>query len=89
MVSRSRSTTVGMNSARQNTATPVNSSATATAMITPLSIESPYAACRRSSRSVPPSAPGIEPTPSHRASGTSTVPWRKWRQPPTVLVTAA
>ena len=62
MVSRSRSTTLGMNSARQNTATPVSSSATATAMITPLSNESPYAACRRSSRSAPPSAPGIEPT---------------------------
>ena len=36
-----------------------------------------------------PARRGSSRTPSHSASRRSTVPWRKWRQPPTVLVTAA
>jgi hypothetical protein len=76
-------------SARPSVATPHSISAAATAHSTKSSKPSPQTLCSQFSTTTPPRAPGTLPKASHPEIPRLTVPFRKWRQPPTVFVIAA
>ncbi len=86
--STSRATSFGMKRARPRIVSATISSATAIDMSSVGSKLLPYALCRTLSSQTPTSAPGTLPTASHFETPRSTVPLRRWRQPPSVFVTA-
>ena len=86
---RSRAEWSAIASARSSTSAPVSASVPPMASSRKVSKLSPHASRRRSSSHTPTSAAGHDPIASHSAMRGNTVPLRKCRKPPTVLVTAA
>src|SRR3954453_20880981 len=81
---RSRSSNLGRNSARPSVTAEVSNRAAATPHSRPVSCS----AATWSTRITPATDAGTLPNASHTDTPMSTVPLRKWRQPPTVLVSA-